>query len=201
MLRGKRPSITLSSALTLTAVFVVAALFAPRLHNQGRTLSPQRGWLSADSVSADQGLPARELEPVKQRSQVRGDGLPPRAPNPWFFVERAYPLGEIPRERWRVAQAQAAALRAAGSLVSVNWTPPLATRVGTARSFVVPSPILPFAFWPQQYASPANATPHVKLFPAEMERNVKAVETRTGAFSLEFVLPSPSSPEKPAPQQ
>jgi len=44
-------------------------------------------------------------------SQVRDDGLPVRAPNPWFFAERAYPQGKIPREAWQLAQVQAAALR------------------------------------------------------------------------------------------
>lgn len=32
-----------------------------------------------------------------------------KAPNPWFFAERSYPLGFIPRQAWRNAQAQAAA--------------------------------------------------------------------------------------------
>jgi photosystem II stability/assembly factor-like uncharacterized protein len=44
-------------------------------------------------------------------SQVPGDGLEVRAPNPWFFLERAYPFGRIPREIWREAQFQARALR------------------------------------------------------------------------------------------
>ncbi len=29
-----------------------------------------------------------------------------RAPNPWFFLERAYPLGQIPRDAWKAAQAR-----------------------------------------------------------------------------------------------
>ncbi|MCB9464984.1 MAG: glycosyl hydrolase [Candidatus Eisenbacteria bacterium] len=40
-------------------------------------------------------------------SKTRDDGLPPKAPNPYFFAERAYPLGEIPLERWRAGVAQA----------------------------------------------------------------------------------------------
>ncbi|MBD3219979.1 glycosyl hydrolase [bacterium] len=44
-------------------------------------------------------------------SQRPGDGLPPRAPNPYFFVERAWPQMEIPREAWHEAQLQARALR------------------------------------------------------------------------------------------
>jgi len=45
-------------------------------------------------------------------SQRRDDGRPVRRPNSWFFVERAWPLGEIPRDAWRTAQLQAQALRA-----------------------------------------------------------------------------------------
>ncbi len=40
-------------------------------------------------------------------SRVRGDGLPPRAPNPWFFAKRAFPFGKIPIAQWRQAQRQA----------------------------------------------------------------------------------------------
>lgn len=56
-----------------------------------------------------------------------GDGLPPKAPNPYFFAQRAYPLGEIPLERWRVGVASARALqtdpaeRGAGSRDGGTW--------------------------------------------------------------------------------
>ena len=43
-------------------------------------------------------------------SQTPGDGKPARTPNAWFFIERAWPLMEIPREAWRTAQLQARAL-------------------------------------------------------------------------------------------
>ena len=43
------------------------------------------------------------------------DPRPPKAPNPYFFAQRAYPLGEIPLERWRSAVTEARALGAAGS--------------------------------------------------------------------------------------
>ncbi len=36
---------------------------------------------------------------------------PPKTPNPWFFLERAYPLGEIPKDAWRAAQLQAWQMR------------------------------------------------------------------------------------------
>ncbi len=55
--------------------------------------------------------PGSELGPVKHHSRAPGDGLAPKAPNPWFHVERAYPLGEIPREHWQRAQLEARALR------------------------------------------------------------------------------------------
>jgi photosystem II stability/assembly factor-like uncharacterized protein len=53
---------------------------------------------------------------------VRGDGLPPRTPNPWFYTERAYPTGRIPLDQWRAAKKQAEALKAAGSKRTAAWT-------------------------------------------------------------------------------
>ncbi|MBK8231676.1 MAG: glycosyl hydrolase [Candidatus Eisenbacteria bacterium] len=41
------------------------------------------------------------------------DPTPPKAPNPWFFLERAYPQGKIPIPVWHEAQARAAEMRAA----------------------------------------------------------------------------------------
>lgn len=38
---------------------------------------------------------------------------PPKAPNPWFFIERAYPKGAIERADWERAQVEARALREA----------------------------------------------------------------------------------------
>jgi len=49
--------------------------------------------------------------PHTQWSNTAGDGLPVRAPNPWFFAERAFPQGRIPREAWQQAQLQATVLR------------------------------------------------------------------------------------------
>jgi photosystem II stability/assembly factor-like uncharacterized protein len=60
--------------------------------------------------------------PAKHHSQIPGDGLVPKAPNPWFFAERAYPLGKIPRDEWREAQLQATAIRAeAGDRDQALW--------------------------------------------------------------------------------
>jgi photosystem II stability/assembly factor-like uncharacterized protein len=108
--------------LALTAVFGVPALLAPRPHSQDQAQSP-------------------ELRPAKRHSQVRGDGLPPRAPNPWFFVERAFPFGEIPREHWRRAQAQAAAHRAAESPRSAAWTQRGPTNIGGRMTGIAVHPL------------------------------------------------------------
>ena len=35
-----------------------------------------------------------------------------KAPNPWFFLERAYPQGRIPKDIWHAAQAEASRMRA-----------------------------------------------------------------------------------------
>jgi len=45
------------------------------------------------------------------RAESREDAV--RAPNPWFFLERAFPRGEIPKDEWRRAQRDAEAMRAA----------------------------------------------------------------------------------------
>ncbi|MBD3333941.1 MAG: hypothetical protein GF355_00310, partial [Candidatus Eisenbacteria bacterium] len=81
---------------------------------------------------APDGEPASALAPVKERSLERGDGRPPKAPNPWFFAERAYPLGRIPRAAWQEAQLRAAALREvarAGGRETV-WTQLGPTNIG-----------------------------------------------------------------------
>ncbi|MBD3163401.1 MAG: hypothetical protein GF346_13020, partial [Candidatus Eisenbacteria bacterium] len=63
-------------------------------------------------------------------SQVPGDGLAPKAPNPWFFVERAYPLGAIPRARWEAAQLQARAMREEAGARSGSWIARGPTNIG-----------------------------------------------------------------------
>ncbi|MFH2001022.1 MAG: hypothetical protein ABIK28_15175, partial [Planctomycetota bacterium] len=65
-------------------------------------------------------------------SQIRGNGKPPRAPNPWFFAERAYPHGHIPLEQWRAAKQQAATLKteAAARNSSMPWEPRGPTNIG-----------------------------------------------------------------------
>ncbi len=74
-------------------------------------------------------------------SQVPGDGLPPREPNPWFFLERAFPLGEIPREQWHLAQAQAAALKAIESPFTETWTQEGPTNVGGRITCIAVHPV------------------------------------------------------------
>jgi photosystem II stability/assembly factor-like uncharacterized protein len=129
----------MSLVLALTAVCGVPAFLAPRPHGQDLAPAPQRSRLSADA--APRTKPARELGPAKRHSRVRSDGLPPRAPNPWFFAERAYPLGEIPREHWRMAQAQAAALRTAEIPRSETWTQRGPTNIGGRMTDIAVHPL------------------------------------------------------------
>ena len=68
--------------------------------------------------------------PAQQWSQNRGDGLPPRAPNPHFFAERAYPYGEIPLDQWHEAKLQARALRDEAAMRSGAWIPRGPTNIG-----------------------------------------------------------------------
>jgi len=61
-------------------------------------------------------------------SKIKGDGLPPRAPNKWFHSERAFPRNDINRQQWQQAQLQARSLRdeafqlASGNLRSTEWS-------------------------------------------------------------------------------
>jgi len=74
---------------------------------------------------------AAELRPLSQHSQVRGDGLVPKAPNPWFYIERAFPQGKISRENWQRAQLQARALKAMSKQDALRqWEPMGPTNVG-----------------------------------------------------------------------
>jgi photosystem II stability/assembly factor-like uncharacterized protein len=114
--------IALSLVGTLGAVFAVAVLLGPRPHSKDPA--------------------AQELRPAKTRhSQVRGDGLAPRVPNPWFFVERAFPFGEIPREHWRRAQTQAAALKGAAAARAATWTQRGPTNIGSRMTDIAVHPL------------------------------------------------------------
>jgi len=60
-------------------------------------------------------------------SRVGSEGVvredqPPRAPNDWFFAQRAFPYKNVPIHQWRSARAQAEALRVRGP-GSPIWTP------------------------------------------------------------------------------
>lgn len=46
-----------------------------------------------------------------RRSNPAPDTRPAKAPNPWFFLERAYPQGRIPKDVWHAAQAEAKQIR------------------------------------------------------------------------------------------
>ncbi len=51
----------------------------------------------------------------------RGDGKAPRFPDQWFFLERAYPYGRIPKDVWHAAQKEAEILKeGTGGLAA--WT-------------------------------------------------------------------------------
>jgi len=69
-------------------------------------------------------------------SKIKGDDLPPRAPNKWFHAERAFPRGDIPRQEWREAQLQARILRdearqlASSGLRTEAWIPRGPVNVG-----------------------------------------------------------------------
>jgi photosystem II stability/assembly factor-like uncharacterized protein len=54
----------------------------------------------------------------------------PKAPNPWFHAERAFPLGHIPLDRWRAAKEQARLLKAQVPARGGNWIPRGPTNVG-----------------------------------------------------------------------
>ncbi len=79
-------------------------------------------------------------------SILRGDGLPPRAPNPWFHSERVFPRNEIPMQQWRRAQSQAremrevARLEMANSKRSDSWTPRGPVNVGGRITCMVVDP-------------------------------------------------------------
>ena len=72
---------------------------------------------------------------VEERDVSRepGEGLAPKAPNPWFFLERAYPQGRIPREALQAGRHQAALLREEARLAGdreVGWIPRGPSNVG-----------------------------------------------------------------------
>jgi photosystem II stability/assembly factor-like uncharacterized protein len=87
-------------------------------------------------VATGEAKLAGELKPAKRRSHVPGDGLAPRAPNPWFYLERAYPQGKIPREEWHRAQLEARAMREAEIrkeeqlIMSTSWVAVGPTNIG-----------------------------------------------------------------------
>lgn len=127
-----RPMITQIVVLALMAGYCVVALIAFQSggRNQG-TLSNQ---------APEIGEAAKPSE-EHRHSQTRGDGLPPRAPNPWFFVERAYPFGDIPRDEWRVAQTQAQALRTQESVSAATWVQRGPTNIGGRITCVAVHPV------------------------------------------------------------
>ncbi len=93
---------------------------------------------------ADLGPPLADMSETRW-SREPGDGKPVRAPNRWFFTERAWPRGEIPRERWQAAQLQARALhddlaRRAATTAVATWTPQGPTNIGGRITCVAVDP-------------------------------------------------------------
>ena len=74
----------------------------------------------------------------------------------------------------------------------MKLSPPV-TATGASRCVVVPSPSCPRPFTPQQYAAPADVTPHVWLDPPLTLANFTPPFTGTGDNLSENVLsPSPT---------
>ena len=66
----------------------------------------------------DRGRP--HVIPAKHHSRTPGDGLVPRAPNPWFFAERSYPVGIVDREALQRARLEAGDMRDAARRESLR---------------------------------------------------------------------------------
>jgi len=90
----RRPNDTMRLVLAGLAITAVV-LLAQRL--------PIRGSTADRDSDFDEERATLSMRP--------GDGLPVKTPNPWFFLERAYPLGRIPREQFQAAQIQARVLK------------------------------------------------------------------------------------------
>ena len=68
------------------------------------------------------------------------DGRPAKAPNPWFFIERAWPQMEIPRDAWRQAQLDARAMAAGKRDVLPVWVLEGPTNIGGRITSLVVDP-------------------------------------------------------------
>ncbi len=108
----------------------------PREHTEATSQASVRAAASGGheqilpAVRSGQPLVAADVKPRKVRSHIRGDGLPPKAPNPWFFVERAYPYGEIPLAQWQAANIAARMMRAEAGPRAEVWTAAGPTNIG-----------------------------------------------------------------------
>ncbi|MHC4942572.1 MAG: WD40/YVTN/BNR-like repeat-containing protein [Planctomycetota bacterium] len=83
-------------------------------------------------------MPKRE----EHYSRIRGDGLPPRAPNSYFFAERAYPFDRIPRDQWRAARAEAEVMKLESGQRSRSpaWIPRGPTNIGGRMTAIAVHP-------------------------------------------------------------
>ncbi len=98
----------------------VAWVALPRLLAPGDRTAPP--WGSGGPAGAGVvSVPGSSGDGEAGVSTVRGDGTPPREPNTWFVVERAFPDDRIPLDRWRAARARAADMRRSPAR-DVSWT-------------------------------------------------------------------------------
>jgi len=104
--------------LSLMIALIVAAVGTAVWFTQ----SSVRDWVDSQTTPG--------VRTTTSYSSERGDGLIPKAPNPWFHAKRAFPQGEIPREEWRRAQLQATALREESDARDGTWIARGPTNVG-----------------------------------------------------------------------
>jgi photosystem II stability/assembly factor-like uncharacterized protein len=104
------------------------------------------GWWFLCQRDGDPGIGLSAMKPLAaaglegSHSRVRGDGLPPRAPNPWFFAKRAFPFGKIPIDQWRLAQRQARALKTRTAPDAPVWIQRGPTNVGGRMTDIAVDP-------------------------------------------------------------
>jgi len=120
---------SLARTLVTVAVLLLVLVAAQRDHARRAVLGDQTAASASES----------------RWSRTPGDGKPVRAPNRWFFTERAWPRGEIPRERWQEAQVAARLkvadlARAAATTRVAAWTQQGPTNIGGRITSVAVDP-------------------------------------------------------------
>jgi len=94
-----------------------------------------------ESGSAPDGFTTERPATHQTRwAQYPGDQRPVKAPNPWFFIERAWPQMTIPLDTWRTAQLQARELTAQKRDALAAWTLRGPTNIGGRITDLVVDP-------------------------------------------------------------